>query len=99
MMSDRFTKGKISLVLTVVHMCLIHPLTAQIFVYLLMYGISYCPAFLVNVRLEIYLWGEISMYVSYMLCFEKEDFIWLYFDQNACAKSQLQANQGQSYSD
>ena len=41
MMSDRFTKGKISLVLAVVHMCLIHPLKAQIFVYLMMYGRSY----------------------------------------------------------
>ena len=41
MMSDGFTKVKISLVLTVVHMCLIHPLKAQIFVYLMMYGRSY----------------------------------------------------------
>ena len=41
MMSDRFTKEKISLVLTVVHMCLKHPLKAQIFVYLMMYGRSY----------------------------------------------------------
>ena len=30
-----------SLVLTVVHMCLKHPLKAQIFVYLMMYGRSY----------------------------------------------------------
>ena len=41
MMSDRFTKGKTSLVLTVIHMCLIHPLKGQIFVYLMMYGRSY----------------------------------------------------------
>ena len=38
MMSDRFTKVKISLVLRVVHICLIHPLKAQMFVYLRMYG-------------------------------------------------------------
>ena len=52
--------------------------------------------FLVNISLENYLLGGISMYVSYMLCsdFLKEDFIWLYFNQNACAKSHLQ---GQSY--
>ena len=41
MMSDGFTKGKISLVLSGVHMCLIHPLEPQIFVYLMMYGRSY----------------------------------------------------------
>ena len=39
-MSDRFTKVKISLVLRVVHICLIHPLEAQICVYLIMYGRS-----------------------------------------------------------
>ena len=39
-MSDGFTKVKISLVLRVVHLCLIHPLKAQIFVYLMMYGKS-----------------------------------------------------------
>ena len=40
-MSDGFTKVRISLVLWVVHICLIHPLKAQIFVYLMMYGRSY----------------------------------------------------------
>ena len=40
-MSDGFTKVKISLVLRVVHMCLMHPLKAQIFVYPIMYGRSY----------------------------------------------------------
>ena len=39
-MSDGFTKVKISLVLTVVHICLIHTPKAQIFVYLMMYGRS-----------------------------------------------------------
>ena len=38
MMSDGFIKGKISLVLRVVHICLIHSLTAPIFVYLRLYG-------------------------------------------------------------
>ena len=38
MMSDGFTKVNISLVLRVVHICLIHPLKAQIFVYLMIYG-------------------------------------------------------------
>ena len=38
MMSDGFTKVKISLVLRVVHICLIHPLKAQMFVYLMMYS-------------------------------------------------------------
>ena len=41
MMSDGFTKGMISLVLRVVHICLIHPLKAKIFVYLMMYGRRY----------------------------------------------------------
>ena len=41
MMSDGFTKVKISLVLRVVHICLIHPLNAQIFVYPMVYGRSY----------------------------------------------------------
>ena len=40
-MSDGFTKVKISLVLRVVHICLIHPLKAQIFFYLMIYGRSY----------------------------------------------------------
>ena len=37
MMSDGFTKLKISLVLRVIHVCLIHSLKANIFVYLRMY--------------------------------------------------------------
>ena len=41
MMSDGFRKVKISLVLRVVHICLIHPLKAQIFVYLMIYGRGY----------------------------------------------------------
>ena len=41
MMSDGFTKVKISLVLRVIHICLIHPLKAMIFVYLRMYGSNY----------------------------------------------------------
>ena len=40
MMSNGFTKVKISLVLRVVHICLIHPLKARIFVYLMVYGRS-----------------------------------------------------------
>ena len=40
-MKPGFTKGRISLVLTVVHICLIHPLKAQIFVYLMMCGMCY----------------------------------------------------------
>ena len=40
-MSDGFTKVKISLVLRVVHISLIHPLKAQIFVYPMIYGRSY----------------------------------------------------------
>ena len=38
MMSGGFIKGKTSLALRVVHICLIHHLKAQIFVYLRMYG-------------------------------------------------------------
>ena len=41
MMSDGYTKVTISLVLRVVHICLIHPLKAQIVVYPMMYGRSY----------------------------------------------------------
>ena len=41
MMSDGFTKLKISLVLRVIHICLIHSLKAKIFVYLRMYGRNY----------------------------------------------------------
>ena len=41
MMSDRFTKLNISLVLRVVHICLIHPLKAQTVVYLRIYGMNY----------------------------------------------------------
>ena len=41
MMSDGFTKVKISLVLRVIDICLIHPLKAMIFVYLRMYGSKY----------------------------------------------------------
>ena len=41
MMSDGFTKVTISLVLRVVHICLIHPLKAQIFLYPMMYGRNY----------------------------------------------------------
>ena len=41
MMSDRFTKLNISLVQRVVHICLIHPLKAQIFVYPRIYGRNY----------------------------------------------------------
>ena len=40
-MSDGFTKVNISLVLGVVYICLRHPLKAQIFVYLSMYGKNY----------------------------------------------------------
>ena len=41
MMSDGFRKVKISLILRVVHICLIHLLKAQIFVYLMIYGRGY----------------------------------------------------------
>ena len=41
MMSDVFRKVRISLVLRVVHICLIHPLKAQIIVYPIVYGRSY----------------------------------------------------------
>ena len=41
MMSDGFTKLKISLVLRVIHICLIHSLKAKNFVYLRMYGRNY----------------------------------------------------------
>ena len=41
MMSDGFTKLKISLVLRVIYICLIHSLKANIFVYLMMYGRNY----------------------------------------------------------
>ena len=41
MMSDGFTKLKISLVLRVIHICLIHSLKAKIFVHLRMYGRNY----------------------------------------------------------
>ena len=41
MMTDRFTKLNISLVLRVVHICLIHPLKAQMFFYLKIYGRNY----------------------------------------------------------
>ena len=41
MMSDGFRKVKISLVLRVVHIWLIHPLKAKIFVYLMIYGRGY----------------------------------------------------------
>ena len=41
MMSDGFTKVKISLVLRVVHICFIYPLKAQIVVYPMMYCRSY----------------------------------------------------------
>ena len=41
MMSDGFTKLKISLVLRVIHICLIHSLKAKMFVYLRMYGRNY----------------------------------------------------------
>ena len=37
-MRDVFTKVKISLVLMVVHICVMHPLKAQTFVYLMMSG-------------------------------------------------------------
>ena len=47
MMNDGFTKGRISLVLRVVHICLMHPLKAQIFVYLMIYGRSY-PDFILR---------------------------------------------------
>ena len=40
-MSDGFTKGKISLVLRVVHICLIDPLKAQICVYLMICARGY----------------------------------------------------------
>ena len=40
-MSDGFTKVKISLVLSVIDICLIHPLKAMIFVYLRMYVSNY----------------------------------------------------------
>ena len=40
MMSDGFTKVNISLVLSVVHIGLIHCLKAQIFVFLMIYGRS-----------------------------------------------------------
>ena len=41
MMNDGFTKGRISLVLRVVHICFTHPLKVQIFVYLMIYGRSH----------------------------------------------------------
>ena len=41
MMSNGFRKVKISLVLRVVHICLIHPLKAHIVVYLMIYGKGY----------------------------------------------------------
>ena len=41
MMTDRFTKLNISLVLRVVHICLIHLLKAQMFFYLKIYGRNY----------------------------------------------------------
>ena len=47
MMSDKFTKLNISLVLRVAHICLIHPLKAQIFVYLRIYGRNY-PDFILR---------------------------------------------------
>ena len=55
-MSDRFTKGKISLVLTVVHMCLIHP---QIFVYLMMYGRSYPELILILFNLIFFFFSRL----------------------------------------
>ena len=45
---------------------------------------------LVNISLENYFSGGISVYASYMFGSEKEDLIRLYFNQNACAKSHLQ---------
>ena len=48
MMSDGFTKVKISLVLRVVHICLIHPLKAQMCVYLMIYGRSYSFGYLMR---------------------------------------------------
>ena len=50
MMSDGFRKIKISLVLRVVHICLIHPLKAQICVYLMIYGRGYHNLYLKEKR-------------------------------------------------
>ena len=54
MMSDGFTKVKISLVLRGVHICLIHPLKAQIFVYPMIYGRSYPDLILRNNDFKTY---------------------------------------------
>ena len=52
-MSDGFTKVTISLVLRVVHICLIHPLKAQIFVYPMIYGRNY-PDLLLRKKFKTY---------------------------------------------
>ena len=52
MMSDGFTEVTISQVLRVVHICLIHPLKAQIFVYLMIYGRNYPDLILRNMILK-----------------------------------------------
>ena len=73
MMSDGFRKVKISLVLRVVHICLIHPLNAQIFVYLMIYGrIAYIAFIILKVYQHVYnihLKGTVSQNYFFIIIF------------------------------